>query len=325
MGTDEKDEKKQEWELENDLEKDPEKKPAKKLEISGRKIKKFASIAAFVIFMLMIIWIPPSNMRSDVKRMVEDSESEKLCDIAKKRHYRALPVLEDTVGYVLRLESEKSFISENESLRKEMQALTTRLDLLEQRMDMPIPVSETPDPEQTPLCRLFTGEVDGNKGETHTEDRDDTMTYMTYARESRAGEPWEQYDRLEVDMYKRSGQWKYGDEQEITAILPDKIAGGSYRICIFLRTDVTRNTDWRQESSGNGGRVTLSVGDQIVSSGALAQARMGKAKGEDEIVSIRGGEEIQLRIVPEEGNDFFSFAICINRETQSAGGGMSRD
>ena len=291
--------------------------------------KKRSKICLAVILLLITLIsamaiVPAYGTRSEVKKIIESFENKDLNDMAKKEHYRTLPVLEELGDYIADLGARKN--EENEAIEKSVKDIETRVDLLEQNLAA---IQNKDETDSSPICCLFTGELDGNKGEVYTEGLEDTITYMNCASGSREGDEWDQYDRLEVDMFKRSGKWDRTDSQWISATLPDTIEKGTYRVCIFLRTDVSRESGrgWTEQQLGavNGGSVTLSVGDQMVYSGLMQQTSMGERRGEDKILYIHGGEKIQLSIDPEDGASFFSFAVCVNRETSDWGGGTDRD
>ena len=114
-----------------------------------------------------------------------------------------------------------------------------------QNQDLKLPAAQGT--KEALFYSLFADEVNGNAESIVCKNEgDDTISFLTYlAKEetvqSGISPDWEQYNRLEVDMYKRTGDWSGDIHQTISVVVvPADLAEGTYRVCVFLRTDASR-------------------------------------------------------------------------------------
>lgn len=231
-------------------------------------------------------------------------------------------VLENCVEYIKELENNYSeLLMENQNLTENVQNQTAEI----QHLNREFALLSSEGQAKYQLCSLFTGGVDENSGAIYKEGLDDTIIYMIYVPKSEGGNAWEQYDRLEVDMYKRNGSWPENFIQSISTVLPNDMEESMYHVSILLRTDASRLSKIGDspESPVNGGTVTFSVGDQVIEAPKM---RLGiKDRDGNGTVLVQGGKEITLRISPQSSTSFFSFAVCLEKNTPDEEEGGTND
>lgn len=285
----------------------------------------YVLLIATTMILFFLIAGPIYGFRSSVKKIAKSSQNRDLYNIAEEHGYKALPILDKYVDYIQELKAQlEELNAERERLSMDIQNQTSTLELLSQ--DQNIPSSQNS--AEALFTSLFTGEINGSiEGIICKNEDDDTISCLTYVPRSEAFQPgaspaWEQYNRLEVDMYKRTGDWSGNIHQIISAVLPEELEGGDYRVCVFLRTDANRMGNGQQAVPSNGGTVKLLVREGTVSSGSLRLQNM--IKGEDQVLEVHGGDTITLDISPQDHTHFFSYAICANKDV-SQGEGDTRD
>jgi len=119
-----------------------------------------------------------------------------------------------------------------------------------------IPASWTPEAE---LLLLFGGEESGG-GAYMAKELENTLIYMVYKpalEPSKRSYEWEQYDRIEVDMYKRTGQWSNNKNELVTVKLPEDFESSEYWVCFYLRNDASKDQigPGKEVHQVNGGTV----------------------------------------------------------------------
>ena len=277
------------------------------------------------LFMIILTAVPISSLHSSVKKITRSSSIPDLSKIAEKNDYKALPILENYIDYIEQLKEQIDDLTiEREQLSMEIQSQAASSF---QNQDLNLPAAQGT--KEALFYSLFADEVNGNAESIVCKNEgDDTISFLTYAAkeetfQSGISPDWEQYNRLEVDMYKRTGDWSGDIHQTISVVVPADLAEGTYRVCVFLRTYAGRAKNSQQDIPANGGTVKLLVGDQTVSSGSLRLENEDRRKGEDQLLVVRGGDTITLDISPQDNTHFFSYAICVNRDMIQTEGGTN--
>lgn len=279
---------------------------------------------AIIIF---LVTFPIMSLHSSVRKIVQSSKNRDLHDIAEENNYNVFPVLDKYMDYIQKLDEKISELTaEKDELSIEVQNLTAEIDRLNQGQN-------TQDPQiavNDLFISLFTGEARGNgAGVVCKNEADDTISYLNFVPKSEDVpseplQPWKQYDRIEVDMYKRTGDWHNDIHQLIVAALPDDFEGGAYRVRIFLRTDASRINN-REKTQANGGTVALHTRDQKISTPSMRLNNKESDKlnddEEDKIFNAYKGDTITLDASPEDDTHFFSYAICVKKDVPQTEGG----
>lgn len=273
-------------------------------------------LALLVVFVFWMTYNSVSGVRTNVKEIIQSSGNLELESMAEKSDFKAGPALESCVRYIDQLENEKSELSgEKDVLSVNIRMLEMELEDLQKEYSL----FSSKSAAEYQLCSLFTGGGDKNGGAVFKDGLDDTIFYINYAPKLESKNKWEQYDRIEVDLYKRTGYWANDLNRSISAVLPIDLDEQVYRVHIYLRTDASRLSNREQpdqpDTPSNGGSVTFSVGDQAI---AAKSMRLGSDQGEGEgMVVVRGGEQLILTINPQNNTNFFSFAICLEKDIPS--------
>lgn len=280
------------------------------------------AITAMILFFL--IAGPIYGLHSSVKKIAKSSLNRDLYNIAEENGYKALPVLDEYVDYIQELKAQTEELNaERDRLSMEIQNQMSAPGLPGQEQNISSPQNFA----ESLFTSLFAGETNESmEGIFCKNEDDDTISCLDYVPRSQAFQPnlspaWEQYDRLEVDMYKRTGDWVGNIHQIISVNLPAEMEGGTYRVCVFLRTDAGRMKSIQPAVPSNGGTVKVLVGDQAVSSGSLRLNEENKQKGEDQFLVIHGGDTITLDVSPQDHTHHFSYAICVNKDVPQGEGG----
>lgn len=288
-------------------------------------------LVLFVGIMLLILVVAVVEIRSCMRKAAEQSNNQKIADIITEQKYRLPDIITKTGQCIGELEkANEKLAAENDDLKEASTTLekdssvTSAADSLESRV---LPHVWTPENE---LLRLFDEEsvdesVSGGGAyiADSSDSLSDTMVYMAYKPKaiysgtwtSADGFEWEQYNRIEVDMFKRNGTWTSDSLMSVTVTLPETLEKSEYWISIYLRNDASELK--REEASDdvysvNGGTVSVSVGGKKISSGELRFNK--KPKSDVQIIECAGGDELILAVSPQDNTSFFSYAVCIKKK-----------
>ncbi len=287
---------------------------------AGRYLALAGILGGFLAAYSAIIGFSIQAIHTNVEKIIDSLKIETLSKESAESDYQPIPVLKKCAGYIGRL-SEENRLAESriETLEGENGELKTLLENKEEALESACNSAENE------LKRLFAGGEE--EAETKTRggiyrDEDDTIVYMAYVPKTPGAEnPVENCDRLEIDMYKRTGAWTNDVYKEISATLPPELGEATYQIRIVLREGVQRSMASQPEKTANGGSVEFYVNDTgqgpAVKAGVMRLNEKNEEKGN---LTCKGGDTIRLRLSPQGDTYFFSCVVCIETpETDGQG------